>query len=99
MEESPMRTYDLNFKQEAVKLANEIGRTKASKELNIPSGTLDCWMHKAKTGVLTGKPATPQNALSLAEENKRLRQEIKELKRVNEILSKATAFFAQSQKM
>lgn len=43
-----MRTYDLNFKQEAVKLANEIGRTKTSKELNIPSGTLDCWMHKAK---------------------------------------------------
>ena len=94
-----MRTYDLNFKQEAVKLANEIGRTKAGKELNIPSGTLDSWIAKTKTGVLTGKPSTPHNALSLAEEIKRLRQEIKELKRVNEILSKATAFFAQSQKM
>lgn len=94
-----MRTYDLNFKQEAVKLAGEIGRTKAGKELNIPSATLDSWIAKAKTGVLAGKPAAPHNALSLAEENKKLRQENNELKRVNEILSKATAFFAQSQKM
>ena len=94
-----MRTYDINFKQEAIKLTNEICRTKAGKELNIPAGTLDSWIAKAKAGVLAGKPATPQNALSLAEENKKLRQENKDLKRVNEILSKATAFFAQSQKM
>ena len=94
-----MRTYDLNFKQEAVKLSNEIGRTKAAKELNIPSGTLDTWLNKAKVGVLTGKSTSPENALSLAAENKKLRQENNELKRVNEILSKATAFFAQSQKL
>lgn len=94
-----MRTYDLTFKQEAVKLADAIGRTKAAKELNIPAGTLDTWIQKTKKGVLTGKSATPKNALSLADENKQLRQENKELKRVNEILSKATAFFAQSQKL
>ena len=80
-----MRTYDLNFKQEAIKLAKEIGSTKAAKELNIPSGTMDTWIYKAKTGKLTGKAPTSQNATTLAEENK-------ELKQINEILSKATAF-------
>ena len=38
-----MRRYDENFRIEAVKLVKEIGTTKAAKELNIPSGTLDTW--------------------------------------------------------
>lgn len=94
-----MRTYDINFKQEAIKLAKEIGSTKAAKELNIPSGTMDTWISKAKTGKLTGKAPTPKNAMTLDEENKKRKQENKERKQINEILSKATAFFAQSQKM
>jgi transposase len=93
-----MRTYDADFKIEAVKLANEVGKTKAAKELNIPSGTLDTWVYKAKNGTLAGAGTSPKAALSLAEENKRLKQENKELKRANGILSKAAAFFAQSQK-
>jgi transposase len=93
-----MRTYNAEFRIEAVKLANEIGSTKAAKELNIPSGTLDTWIHKAKNGLLKGSGASPKSALTLAEENKRLLQEIRELKRSNEILSKAAAFFAASQK-
>ena len=94
-----MRTYDLNFKQEAVKLASEIGCTKTARELNIPVTTLETWRSKSKTGSLTGKAVTLPTALSQAEEIKQLKQENKELKRVNEILRKATAFFAQSQKM
>jgi transposase len=93
-----MRTYGLNFKQEAIKLANEIGTTKTAKELNIPISTLDGWFYKAKTGRLTGRAATPQAALTMAEELKRIKQENMGLRRINEILSKATAFFAQSQK-
>ena len=93
-----MRTYAHEFKIEAVKLAKELGVTKAAKELNIPSGTLDTWISKAKNGTLSGVGTPPRAALALAEENKRLAQENKELKRTNEILSKAAAFFAQSQK-
>jgi transposase len=93
-----MRTYDADFRLEAVKLAGEIGTTKAAKELNMPSGTLDTWVHKAKNGLLKGAGSSPKTALTLAEENKRLMQENRELRRTNEILSKAAAFFAQSQK-
>ena len=77
-----MRTYDADFRNEAVKLANEIGTTKASKELNMPSGTLDTWMYKAKNGILSGAGTPPKTAISLAEENKRLKQEVRELKRI-----------------
>ena len=35
-----MRTYDPDFKVDAVKLANDIGVTKAGAELNVPTGTL-----------------------------------------------------------
>jgi len=93
-----MRTYDAEFRIEAVKLANEIGATKAAKELNMPSGTLDTWVHKAKNGTLAGAGIPPKTAISLAEENKRLKQENRELKRANDILSKAAAFFAASQR-
>jgi transposase-like protein len=45
-----MGAYDAAFKNEAVKLAEEIGLTKAAKELNIPQTTLNTWLRKAKDG-------------------------------------------------
>jgi transposase len=98
MEVIEMRSYDSDFKVDAVRLANEIGITKASTELKIPSGTLDTWVRKAKEGLLKGTGTSPKSAISLAEEVKRLKQENRELKRANEILSKAAAFFALGQK-
>ena len=93
-----MRTYDPNFKIEALKLVDQIGSSKAAKELNIPLATLYTWMKKAKSGEISGVTPNPQASLSLAEENRRLRQENKELRQTNEILSEATAFFAQRRK-
>lgn len=93
-----MRNYDHSFKIEAVKLAEKLGSTKASKELNMPLATLDTWLNKPRSGKLKGGHATPEVALSLAEEVKRLRQEVKELRRTNEILADATSFFANRQK-
>jgi len=93
-----MRTYDPKFKIEAVKLAQQIGRTKAAKELNIPIATIDTWIRKAKDGEMSGVTPNPQVSLSQADEIKQLKQEIKELRQTNEILSEATAFFAQHRK-
>jgi transposase len=93
-----VRRYDGEYKLEAIRLAEEIGATKASKELGIPTGTLDTWIYKKRKGVLNIGSPTPKAALSLAEENKRLQEENRELKRTNEILKKAAVFFAQSQK-
>jgi transposase len=93
-----MRAYDATFKNEAVKLAEEIGLTKAAKELNIPQTTLNTWLRKAKDGTLPSESKSPKQSLNLAIEVKRLQQENRELRRTNEILSKAAAFFAQSRK-
>ena len=44
------RTYDNEYKAQAVKLAQEIGGAKAAKELGIPDGTIYCWV---KAGLST----------------------------------------------
>jgi transposase len=93
-----MRRYDMSFKIDAVKLASEVGSTKASKELGIPQGTLDTWVSKDKKGELEKGNLCPRRALNLADEVNRLQQENRELKRTNDILRKASAFFASSQK-
>ena len=36
--------YDHEYKVQAVKLAREIGGTKAAKELGIPEGTIHTWL-------------------------------------------------------
>ena len=38
------RKYDQEYKVQAVKLAKEIGGTKAAKELGIPEGTIHTWL-------------------------------------------------------
>jgi len=93
-----MRRYDTGFKIDAIKLAKEIGATKAAKELDIPQSTLDTWIAKNNKGDYDDAVTTPKKALSLADEVRKLQQENKELKRTNEILRKASAFFAASQK-
>ena len=43
-----MVTYEKGFKEQAVKLASEIGASRASKDLGIPIDTLYGWMKRAK---------------------------------------------------
>ena len=93
-----MRKYDMGYKIDAFKLATELWATKACKELGIPQSTLDTWIYKNKKGELDRGKVTPVKVLSLAEENKRLQQENRELKPINELLRKASAFFAASQR-
>ena len=64
------KTYDQEFKSQAVKLAQEIGGHKAAEELGVPSGTIYAWVKAFKEGRLEAKTAvhTPSNALSLNEE-------------------------------
>ena len=96
------RSYDKEFKVQAVKLAKEAGTKKAAAEPGIPENTLSGWVHKAKNGKLDlgmGKQ-TPQTALTLVAENEELRRQLKErdkeIKRFNELnefLEEASAFF------
>ena len=101
------RNYDQEFKVEAVKLAKEIGGSKAAKELGIPTDTLYGWMRAVRMGALDiGEGAhKPQEALTLNQElimlrkqNREQEKEIRRLKEENEFLAEASAFFAASRR-
>ena len=93
------RTYAKEFKEEAVKLAQETSVQKASRDLGISEYTLRNWVANVRKRpdapfVGSGKKyVAAQDAEKAA-----MRKEIQELKRANEILKEALGFFAKSQK-
>ena len=56
------RNYAKEYKEQAVKLAKEIGVEKAARELGVPKGTLYGWMKAVREGRLDAGPGsrTPQ---------------------------------------
>lgn len=73
------RRYDKEYKVQAVKLINEIGMTKVSKELGVPPSTMRSWVIAERQGQLNlGEGSyTPEGAMSLAEEIAILRRQNK----------------------
>lgn len=72
------RQYDEKFKQEAIKLAKEIGAKKAAEELGIPKNTLGGWVSKARKGEIdTGNGSRkPEESLNIAEQLQESRKRI-----------------------
>ncbi len=71
--------------------ATATGATRrVAEELGLNSETLRSWVAQHKRSGAT----TPAEGVDLAAENRRLRAELAETKRANEILKKASAFFA-----
>lgn len=102
---SKIKRYDMEYKKQAVKLAKEIGGAKAAKELGISENTIYTWLKYEKIGKINLGigTRTPENVMSLAEENQQLRAKIKNIEKENrrlqeenEILEEACAFFAAS---
>ena len=96
-----MTSYDKSFKEEAVKLAEEIGTKKAAEQLGIPYNTLSYWRQKKKkygqeahVGSCHKRMPTNQQERLIQE----LQKENSELKRANDILQEALGFFAASRK-
>ena len=79
---SEAKKYDRSYKEQSVKLALEIGVKRASEELKVPYGTLYGWVQAAKNGDLDIEEQTPENAMSLAEDIRQLRSEVKRLNKV-----------------
>lgn len=84
---SKLKSYDLEYKKQAVKLAKEIGGAKAAKELGISKNTIYTWIKKERVGDidLGVSSRTPENAISLAEEIQQLRIANKKLEKENDI--------------
>ena len=97
------RNYDEEYKAQAVKFAKEKGCRQAAEELGISSKTLYGWMSKANNGGVTATASKRNGEIdqSLVEENIQLREQEKEIRRLNELnefLEEASAFFAASRR-
>lgn len=94
-----MRNYDIGFKEQAIKLSEEIGASKAAKELGISLNTLNSWrrnqtVHGEAAFVGSGtKRIDPSKAREYE-----LEKENRELRKANDILKEALCFFVKSQK-
>ena len=92
---SKKREYDEEYKEQAVRLAKNLGSAKAAaEELQIPVNTLYGWIRKARIGSLDigcGE-RSPEESLNIAEENQQLRKRIKALEKENKRLSEMNAF-------
>ena len=88
--------YSKEFKEEAIKLSDEIGLKKAAQQLGIQYYTLSDWRSKRNAAIKAQK-----NQMSDEEANKRifeLERENAELRKANDILKDALGFFAKDRK-
>ncbi|WP_044481229.1 transposase [Paenibacillus antibioticophila] len=95
-----MNRYDKTFKEEAVRLSDEIGPKKAAEQLGVAYHTLQDWR---KRRTLQGDGAHIGSGRAYASANKTTREielerENSELRRANEILKDALGFFAKDRK-
>jgi len=94
-----MREYDKQFKEEAVKLSWEIGPTAAAGKLGIPVTTLYTWRNNAnRYGDIAFVGSGHKRVDPKTAEIRAMEKKIKELEAANDILRRALAFFAGSQK-
>ena len=98
-----VKQYSREYKEEAIKLAEEKGCKNASEELGISYNTLYGWVKEARKGNLHLEKRSDSNVSKLEEElqqlrkaNKDLSKQVKQLEEENEFLAEATAFFAAS---
>ena len=83
--------YTREFKEEALKLSDEVGVRNAAAQLGLPYYTLADWRNKRKQ-------EQHKVPMSQSEQEKRIRElerEIAELKTANEIFKDALGFFAK----
>ena len=93
------KSFDKNFKEEAVKLAKETNVSSAARSLGLNENTLRNWVRSVKERSDNPFVGSGRKYMTTQEEEKvALMKEIRELKRANEILKEALGFFAASQK-
>ncbi len=89
------RQYPKEFQDNAIRQVLTQGKSAAevARELDIPEWKLRSWVRKAVKAEDAGKLSSGK---TVVEELMQLRKELKALKVENEILKKASAYFAKS---
>ncbi len=93
--------YDKTFKEEAVRLSDEIGLKNAASQLGISYFTLSGWRQKSNKYGKSSFPGSGYKTVLNDNKDQRiidLEKENAELKRSNEILQEALGFFAVRRK-
>ena len=91
-----MSNYSKEFRDQALKLSDDIGLKKASEQLGLKYSTLSGWRHtrsKENKHNIDQIDSTP-----LTKREQKMQLEIKELEQANEILKDALGFFAKDRK-
>jgi transposase len=87
-----MKRYDKEFREQALKLSDELGVKKAAEQLGIVYGTLADW--RKQRGRSTKKEGTNNPDDEIA----RLKKANAELQKANSILKDALGFFVEDRK-
>jgi len=90
-----MTRYSKEFREQALRLSDEIGVKKASEQLGVLYGTLADWRKNKKR---KEQPVSILDTSPLSEREKQMLKENKELKEANEILKEALGFFVKDRK-
>lgn len=94
------RQYTKEFKEEAVKLSDEIGLNEAVRQLGVPYQTLSEWRKKrsryGERAIVGSGHARPPEGKTPREIE--LEKENAELKRVTKVLQDALGFFAETRR-
>ena len=89
------KKYSLEYKQEAVALAEKIGNTQASRDLGINPSLMYQWHRDYIDAEEQGIKAFPGQGNPKDEDLHALRKRIADLEEENEILKKAAVIFAK----
>jgi transposase len=98
MSQEKPKTYSAEFRESAVRLANESDQSIAqtAKDLGINVNTLHTWISKySRSGDQDKAVRTDQH---LSDELKRLKKEVARLTEERDLLKKAAAYFAKEQR-
>lgn len=88
--------YSKEFKEEALKLSDEIGLKKAAQQLGIHYYTLSDWRSKRRAAIKAQKYQMTDDEAKLRITE--LERENAELRKANDILKDALGFFAKDRK-
>ena len=88
------KPYTDQFKEEAVKLAQNVGFNKAANDLGINPCNIRRWHRMAQDGHDENTSSTPPLS-ELEKENLKLKKELRYLYEINEVLKKSLGIFAK----
>lgn len=90
-----MKRYSKAFREEALKLSDDIGVKKAAAQLGVQYYTIADWRRNRK---IAKNSEYPMSEAELKIRNRELECENNELRQANEILKDALGFFAKDRK-